>query len=104
MSGEQTTHPSVRINTTTQDDGWLTVATQSVRSPLTSSAAEFLRATGRQGRTRYWNILVLSLRLVTKRAGDVPQDYLYQLVKAVKELSPASHDSHLEALEVSVFL
>ncbi|KAG6816567.1 hypothetical protein H0H87_004927 [Tephrocybe sp. NHM501043] len=29
-------------------------------------------------------------------------DYLYDLVKAVRELSPSSHDSHLYALETRV--
>ncbi|KAE9394306.1 ChaC-like protein [Gymnopus androsaceus JB14] len=33
-----------------------------------------------------------------------PQEYFYNLVEAVRKLAPESHDSHLYALEVRVFL
>ena len=46
------------------------------------------------------NKVLSTPRPVTEWANGLAQDYLYHLVKAVKELSPVSHDSHLEALEV----
>ena len=70
--------------------------------PLDTLSHRIFESYGPSGANKVLRYASLTLGSVTKRGIGLPQEYLYQLVKAVKELSSASLDSHLEALEVPV--
>lgn len=71
--------------------------------PLDELANTIWHSVGPSGRNKVSRCLLRNASpfgvLVTTHA---PQDYLYELAKAVHKLSPDSFDSHLFALEVGL--
>lgn len=78
--------------------------------PLDALAARIWLSVGPSGRNKVHTLRLLSRLIpdhdpVTQNMlSHGMQDYLYQLAESVRALAPASHDSHLFALEASVCL